>query len=115
MAYTSLVPQGQILHNKSRTGIKAEIWRRKDDIYFIKRKEWEHEQEYRVICRAKHEWDDEYLDISDALSFVIICKDYSVCYGNRKLPVLVYEYGLDWYTLWERWMDPIWTEQCGFM
>ena len=115
VAYTSLVPQGQILHNKSRTGIKAEIWRRKDDIYFIKRKEWEHEQEYRVICRAKHEWDDEYLDISDALSFVIICKDYSVCYGNRKLPVLVYEYGLDWYTLWERWMDPIWTEQCGFM
>ena len=63
--------------NKSRAGLKAEIWRRRDEIFFRKRKEWEYEQEYRVIRRAKHEWDDEYLDVSDALSFVILCRDDS--------------------------------------
>lgn len=115
--------------NRSRARIKAEIWRRRDEIFFYKRKEWEHEQEYRVIRRAKNESDNEYLDISNALSYVIICKDYSVSNGesmfggdhywdlkylNNKLPILVYEYGLDWYSLWPREGDPIWTEQAGF-
>ena len=130
VSYHNLVTQGFETHNRCRAGIKAEIWRRRDEIFFIKRKEWEHEQEYRIIRRVRNEWDDEYLDITHALSFVIICKDYSVCYGesmfcgdyfrelrylNRRLPVLVYEYGLDWYTLWPREGDPIWTEQTGFL
>lgn len=34
---------------------------------------------------------------------------------NDKLPILTYEYGLDGYTLFEVFMVPIWTEQCGFM
>lgn len=128
--YMDYVLTDYAFRNKSKKGLKAEIWRKRDEIFFNKRNEWEHEQEYRVIRRAKHEWDDEYLDVSEALSFVIICKDYSICYGesmfdgynykllkyiNRKLPVYVYEYGIDWYTLWEGWMAPIWTEQCGFM
>lgn len=111
VSYHDFVTQCYETHNRSRAGIKAEIWRRRDEIFFLKRKEWEHEQEYRIIRRARNEWDDEYLDISNALSFVIICKDYSVCSGesmfggdyycdlkylNRRLPVLVYEYGLDW-------------------
>lgn len=130
VSYHNLVTQGFETHNRSRAGIKAEIWRRRDEIFFIKRKEWEHEQEYRIIRRVRNEWDDEYLDITHALSFVIICKDYSVCYDesmfcgdyfrelrylNRRLPVLVYEYGLDWYTLWPREGDPKWTEQTGFL
>ena len=129
VSYHDLVTQDYETHNRSRAGIKTEIWRRRVEIFFTKRKEWEHEQEYRIIRRARNERDDEYLDISNALSFVIICKDYSVCYGesmfdgnyysdlqylNRRLPVLVYEYGLDWYTLWPREGDPIWTEQTGF-
>ena len=116
--------------NKSRAGLKAEIWRRRDEIFFRKRKEWEYEQEYRVIRRAKHEWDDEYLDVSDFLSFVILCKDDSLFDGepiwagfhymdiksiDRKLPVLSYEFGLDWYELWRDVPDdPIWTEMSGF-
>ena len=74
----------------------------------------EYEQEYRVIRRAKHELDDEYLDVSDALSFVILCRDESLFDGesfkygfhyikiksiDRKLPVLSYKFGLDWYEL----------------
>ncbi len=116
--------------NKSKAGLKAEIWRRRDEIFFCKRKEWEYEQEYRVIRRAKHEWDDEYLDVSDSLSFVILCKDDSLFDGepiwagfhymdiksiDRKLPVLSYEFGLDGYELWrEEPDDPIWTEFGGF-
>ena len=129
VSYYDLVTQDYETKNRSRAGIKAEIWRRRDEIFFVKRKEWEHEQEYRIIRRARSEWDNEYLDVSRALSFVIICKDRSICYGesmfdgdyysdlmclNRRLPVLVYEYGLDWYTLWPREGDPIWTEQTGF-
>lgn len=129
VTYEDLVTQYYETRNRSRTGIKSEIWRRKDEIFFLKRREWEHEQEYRIIRRARNEWSDEYLDISNSLSFVILCKDYSISYGesmfageyysdlrylNKRLPVLVYEYGIDWYTLWSREDDPIWTEQTGF-
>ena len=34
---------------------------------------------------------------------------------DRKLPVLSYEFGLDWYELWRDVPDdPIWTEMSGF-
>jgi len=116
--------------NKSKAGLKAEIWRRRDEIFFRKRKEWENEQEYRVVRRSKHEWDDNYLDVSGALSFVILCKDESLLEGepiwagfhydeikdiDTKLPVLSYEFGLDGYELWrEEPDDPVWTEMGGF-
>ena len=34
---------------------------------------------------------------------------------KKSLPVFTYEYDLDWYTLFEDFMLPVWTEQCGFM
>ena len=128
--YYDMVPTNYGFHYKSRTGIKAEIWRRRDEIFFLKRKEWEYEQEYRVIRRASSESDDEYLDIADSLSFVILCRDESIGYNEsvwegdvymdmrdlrRGLPILSYENGLDGYTLWPRDDDPIWTEQTGFL
>lgn len=128
--YENIVPQDFEFKNKSRSGIKDEVWRRRYEIFFNKRKEWEYEQEFRVIRHAKDEMDMEYLDVSDSLSFVIICKDYSICdlesmfdadsyhdlhYMDRKLPILTYEYGLDGYTLFEDFMVPIWSEQCGYM
>lgn len=116
--------------NKSKNGLKAEIWRRRDEIFFRKRIEWENEQEFRVIRRAKHENDDEYLNVSDALSFVILCKDDSLFEGepiwagfhyedikciDNKLPVLSYEFGIDGFELWrDEPDDPIWTEFGGF-
>lgn len=127
--YSDFVTQDFEFKNKSRAGIKAEVWRRKEEVFFNKRKEWEYEQEYRVIRRARKELDLEFLDVSNSLSFVIICKDYSVCgldsmfdgdiYRdlhclNKRLPVLTYEYGLDGYTLFQEFMVPIWSEQCGF-
>jgi len=128
--YGNFIPSAYGFNNKSKKGIRSEIWRRRDEIFFWKRKEWEHEQEYRVIRRARNEWDDEYLDVSESLSFVIICKDESVEIGTsnwggehyyilkhlrNKVPVLSYEYDLDWYTLYsDKEGDPIWAEQLGY-
>lgn len=128
--YESVIPADYGFRNRSKTGIKSEVWRRRDEIFFYKRKEWEYEQEYRVIRRARNEVDDEYLDVSDALSFVILCRDDSLLEEesiwsgfhyceikdiDRKLPVLSYEYGLDGFMLWrEASDDPIWAEHIGF-
>lgn len=83
-----------------------------------------------LIRRARNEMDMEYLDISDALCCVIVCKDYSIVgmesmfdsdlyrdlhYSFRRLPILTYEYGIDGYSLFEDYMNPIWTEQGGFI
>ena len=130
VSYADLIPKDFEFKNKSKAGIRSEIWRRKEELFFYKRKEWEYEQEFRVIRRAENKDDDEYLDVSEALSFVIICKDETVetgesiwdgvnCYVlkhlKRKVPVLSYEYDLDWYTLYsDRIGDPIWAEQLGF-
>lgn len=128
--YYNIVSQDFDFKNKSRRGIEAEVWRRRSELFFNKRKEWEYEQEYRVIRRANNELDLEYMDITESLSFVIICKDYSVVgmesmfdsnlyhdlrHSFRRLPVLTYEYGIDGYSLFEDFMNPIWTEQLGFM
>lgn len=128
--YYNIIPQYAFINNRSVNGIKAEVWRKKDQIFFSKRKEWEHEQEYRIIRRAKTEDDIEYLDISNSLAFVIICKERYMCglesmfdsdhYKelhdlNRKLPVLTYECDLDGYTLFKDFMSPIWAEQVGFL
>lgn len=128
--YMDYVLPDYAFRNRSKKGLKSEIWRKRDEIFFCKRKEWEYEQEYRVIRRAKHEWDKEYLDVSNALSFVILCKDDSLFEGefykygfnymvikgiDKRLPVLSYEFGLDWYGLWRDVPDdPIWTEMYGF-
>lgn len=128
--YEGIIPADYGFKNRSKDGIKAEVWRRRDEIFFYKRKEWEYEQEYRVIRRAKNEYDDEYLDVSDALSFVILCRDDSLLEGesiwsgfhymeikdiDKKLPVLSYEYGLDGFMLWREVPDdPIWEEYGGF-
>lgn len=130
VSYYDIVPQDFEFANKSRKGIEAEVWRRRHELFFNKRKEWEYEQEYRVIRRVREEMDMEYLDITESLSYIIICKDYSVVgmesmfdsdlyrdlhYSFRKIPVLTYEYGIDGYSLFKEYMNPIWTEQLGFM
>lgn len=128
--YGNFIPSDYEFKNKSKAGIRSEILRRRDEIFFCKRKEWEYEQEYRIIRHVNNKEDEEYLDISDSLSFVIISKDETVEKGEsiwdginhyilthlkRKIPVLSYEYDLDGYTLYfDRSGDPIWAEQIGF-
>ena len=128
--YSDDVLPDYAFRNSSKPGIRREIWRRRDEIYFRKRKEWENEQEYRVIRRAKEERETNYLDVSEALAFVILCKDDSLSDGepiwwglqyqelkrlDRKLPKLSYQFGIDGYELWRDVEDyPFWTEFGGF-
>ena len=116
--------------NTTKAGVKEEAWQRKDELFFYKRKEWEREQEYRIIRRANNPTDDEYLDVSDALSFVILCKDDTSEYensiwsgkryphlryiSNRKLHVFWYKPTMDGYALYHDYDDPVWTEEGGF-
>lgn len=117
-------------HNTSKDGVRSEVWQRKDELFFYKRKEWEREQEFRIIRRAKNPNDDEYLDVSDSLSFVILCKDDTSKYSNsiwsgkryphlkyisnRKLHVFWYKATMDGYALYHDYDDPVWTEEGGF-
>lgn len=128
--YVDILFPSYAFKNKSKTGLKSEIWSRREDIFFRKRKEWVYEQEYRIIRRAKSQSDENFLDVSESLSFVILCRDNSVTRDesiwtgmyyeafrsiDRKLPILSYELGLDGFELWRDVPDdPIWTELGGF-
>jgi len=116
--------------NTSKVGVKEEVWQRKDEIFFYKRKEWEREQEYRIIRRAKDPRDDEFLDVSGALSFIILCKDKTAKIPNsiwtgeryphlkyisdRKLPIFWYKPTFEGYALYHDYDEPVWTEEGGF-
>lgn len=52
--------------------VVAEIRKNVKNIFFHKRKEWEHEQEYRLIKRCPNPLKEEYLLLGDALKFVIL-------------------------------------------
>lgn len=78
--YGSFIPEDYEFVNKTTAGIRSEIWDRREELFFYKRKEWEYEQDLK-----------------------------------RGVPVLTYEYDLDWYTLYrDRYGDPIWAEQLGY-
>lgn len=42
--YMDYVLPDYAFRNKSKNGLKSEIWRKRDEIFFYKRKEWEYEQ-----------------------------------------------------------------------
>lgn len=130
VVYEDWVMPGYVFKNHSKAGIRAEIWHRRDEIFFIKRKEWEREQEFRIIRRAKQSRDDEFLDISDSLSFIIITKDYAVSLGESiwdgiyfkhlrylsgRKPILWYTPSIDGYSLFYDSYDTMWTEEDGFL
>ena len=52
--------------------VATEVSRRLNDIFFHKRREWEHEQEYRFLKRCPNGQKEEYLHLGHALRFVIL-------------------------------------------
>lgn len=52
--------------------VPAEVKSQLSKIFFHKRKEWEHEQEYRLIKRCPNTVKEEYLLLGHALKFVIL-------------------------------------------
>lgn len=60
--------------SKSQTpnDVSTEIAKRLQDLFFHKRKEWEHELEYRFIKRCPNYEREEYFHLGHALKFVIL-------------------------------------------
>lgn len=52
--------------------VKEEVAKQLQNIFFHKRKEWEHEQEYRFIKRCPNNEREEYLYLGHALKFIIL-------------------------------------------
>lgn len=58
--------------------IRGWIRKNKKRLFFNKRKEWEHEQEFRIIKRFQNDNKEEYLDISKSLRYIIIANAKSI-------------------------------------
>lgn len=110
------------------------------DIYFHKRKEWEHEQEYRLLKRCPNAAKEEYLLLGHALKFIILSSKLrnidEVRYVENidnikrradkiekarkigkagKVPVLVYGNGLFDYALCtEDGKEEVWNSNDGY-
>ena len=120
--------------------IPAEVKSQISKIFFHKRKEWEHEQEYRLMKRCPNSVREEYLFLGHALKFVILTSKLrnidEVLYFKKlkdvknkvekmekgrnigkagKIPVLVYGNGLFNYTLCtEDGKEEIWNSNDGY-
>lgn len=58
--------------SKEHEAVSDEIKNKLSKIFFHKRKEWEHEQEYRLIKRCPNTTKEEYLLLGHALKYVIL-------------------------------------------
>lgn len=72
VSYDKNVNSYYISLSKTPDKIAVEIQEHADDIFFHKRKEWEHEQEYRLLRRCPLAKREEYLFLGHALKFVIL-------------------------------------------
>lgn len=130
-----------IISNSQNTKeVVAEIRNHVQELFFHKRKEWEHEQEYRLLKRFPNPNSEEYLYLGHALKFIILSSKLrnqdEVLYfkrietltekvkkieenrhtgDNGKIPILIYGNGLFDYTLdTENGEEEIWNSVEGF-
>jgi len=57
---------------ESNDMVEKRVKQNYNNIFFIKRKEWEHEQEYRIVKRFYSKSEEHYLDIGDSIKYVIL-------------------------------------------
>lgn len=120
--------------------VSTEIHNNVRDLFFYKRKEWEHEQEYRFIKRCPNSNCEEYLSLGHTLKFIILSSKLrnqdEVLYfkrietlnkkakeieknrnigDNGKIPILIYGNGLFDYTLGtDDGEEEIWNSDDGY-
>lgn len=120
--------------------IPAEVKSQISKIFFHKRKEWEHEQEYRLMKRCPNSVREEYLYLGHALKFVILTSkllniDEIRYFNNIKdvkdklkkvkekrkigmagtIPVLVYGNGLfDYSLVTDNGEEELWNSENGY-
>lgn len=97
-------------------------------LFFYKRKEWEHEQEYRLLKYCPNLKREEYLDYGDALKFIILNSVIESVDGVKfkemveklseyapQAPILVYGNGLFDYSMIDmNHSETIWTSSNGY-
>lgn len=140
VSYDKTVESYYISLSNTTDIISAEIREHADEIFFHKRKEWEHEQEYRLLRRCPLATREEYLFLGHALKFVILSSRLrnidEVLYFRKikdikdkagkieearnigeagRIPVLIYGNGLFDYTLiTEDGEEELWNSKEGY-
>lgn len=65
---------------KVKTVDEAKTWIGNNikSLFFYKRKEWEHEQEYRIMKRFEKEDSEQFLEFQDSLKYIILCNSKNI-------------------------------------
>lgn len=128
ISYNNAVASFCMENSNSSQTVRSDIQRQTKTLFFHKRKEWEHEQEYRLIKRCPSQKKEEYLDYGFSLKFIIlnsVIEDIDVVRFKKmvevlnkrapKVPILVYGNGLLEYSLCRiDHTETIWTSSDGY-
>lgn len=128
VSYDTSVESFYIANSNCTQSIQREIQEQAKKLFFHKRKEWEHEQEYRVIKYCSNLKREEYLDYGKALKYIILnsaIEDVDVVRfkeiveklnkHTNESPILVYGNGLLDYSLLDiNHTEIIWNSSIGY-
>lgn len=128
ISYRKNVDSFYVAHPNSSMTIHDDIQKQTKKLFFHKRKEWEHEQEYRFIKRCPNQKEEEYLNYGEALKYIILnsviednaCVKFKEMVEKFKkhaptVPILVYGNGLLDYSLSDiDHTETIWTSSRGY-
>ena len=126
--YDTSVESFNIATPNDSQGIQHDIQRQAEILFFQKRKEWEHEQEYRYIKRCPNLKKEEYLDYGKALKYIILNSAIEDADVNKfkkmvedlnkyaeNVPILLYGNGLLDYSLLDiNKTEIIWNSSNGY-
>ena len=140
VSYDKTVDSYYISLSNTADKVSIEIRKHANEIFFHKRREWEHEQEYRLLRRCPIATREEYLFLGHALKFVILSSRLhnldEVLYFKKiknikdkiektekarnrgevgRIPVLVYGNGLlDYALCTEDGTEELWNSNDGY-
>ena len=126
--YDTSVESFYIANPNDSQSIQHDIQRQAEILFFQKRKEWEHEQEYRYIKRCPNLKKEEYLDYGKALKYIILNSAIEEADVNKlkemvkdlnkyaeNVPILLYGNGLLDYSLLDiNQTEIIWNSSNGY-
>ena len=128
VSYDTSVESFYIANTNDSQSIQHNIQKQAEKLFFHKRKEWEHEQEYRFVKRCTNLNKEEYLYYGKALKYIIlnsvIENTDSVKFKKnveklnkhtQRVPILVYGNGLLDYSLIDiTHTEIIWNSSYGY-
>lgn len=139
VSYDETVESYFVSLSNNQDKVELEIREHADKIFFHKRREWEHEQEYRLLKKCSIVTREEYLFLGYALKFVILTSKLSniddVLYFKKikdikdkvekiekvrnigeagRIPILVYGNGLFDYSLCTEDGEELWNSGDGY-